>query len=102
MSHHDKFWEKFGQKIRRHQPEAYTDGDWNAMEQMLDDVSGPGRKLNWQLPGLVFLALVLGYLAGLWCSKASIPEGLGAFPIPMPGIAQIEKVEPARNPAQLP
>ena len=88
MSHHDKFWEKFGQKIRQHQPAAYTGGDWASMERLLDKANPPSRKKGWRLLALILLALLGGYLAGAYYGIPTVPEELGSFPIPVSGIAQ--------------
>ena len=94
MSHHDKFWEKFGQKIRQYQPTASTGSDWQAMEQLLDKPARPANKINGRLLALILVAMAGGYLAGAWYGFPSIPDQLGAFPIPMAGIAQMKKTTP--------
>ncbi|MCB9276018.1 MAG: PorT family protein [Lewinellaceae bacterium] len=43
MSHHDKFWEKFGGKIKSYQPDGQP--NWAAMEELLDGPPpAPARK----------------------------------------------------------
>jgi len=91
MSHHDKFWEKFGQKIRGHQPEAYTSGSWRAMEELLDKPARPSQRRNKALFALVLLAAAVGYLAGARYGFPSAPVRLGAFPIPLAGVAATEE-----------
>ncbi len=88
MSHHDKFWEKFSQKIRQHQPEGYSDSDWQAMEQLLNENAHPSRGLNWKLAPLLLAAVLLGYFAGARFGFPSAPDKISAFPIPIAGIAQ--------------
>lgn len=103
MSHNDKFWEKFGQKVRKHRPEAYSDGDWKAMEQLLEEAARPSGRVNRQLSALVLAALILGYLAGAHFGAPAIPQELGSFPIPMTGAAHnnqeraVEKNNPEIN-----
>ena len=65
MSHHDKFWEKFGSKARQHIPEAYSPADWAAMEQLLDGTPplAPAKKGNTaRLMALLLLLIALAYL----------------------------------------
>lgn len=90
MSHHDKFWEKFGQKIRQHQPDAYRPGEWNAMEELLESSKAAGssfRRSRALRAGVIVLAITAGYLAGAWYGLPGSSPRLGAFPIPLPGIA---------------
>ncbi len=91
MSHHDRFWEKFGQKIRGHQPDAYTPGGWSAMEELLDKPARSSQRRNKALFTLVLLAAAIGYLAGARYGFPSAPVRLGAFPIPLAGVAATEE-----------
>ena len=44
MLHIDKFWSTFRDKLASHQPDAYTNDDWLAMEQLLSESSTPPKK----------------------------------------------------------
>ena len=77
MSHHDKFWEKFGSKARQHIPEAYSPADWAAMEQLLDGTPplAPAKKGNTaRLMALLLLLIALAYLiTGDFSGNKAIP-----------------------------
>ncbi len=62
MSHHDKFWEKFGGKIRDYQPDGYSQADWAGMEELLSGTRPPaatGRKRK----AFLLAACLLAFLA---------------------------------------
>lgn len=62
MSHHDKFWEKFGEKIRDYQPDGYSQADWAGMEELLSGTRPPaatGRKRK----AFLLAAFLLAFLA---------------------------------------
>lgn len=88
MSHHDKFWEKFGQKIRQHSPEGDPAGEWRAMEQLLEGAARPSQKRKKRIAALILAAAAMGYLAGAWLGLPQKQTPVGAFPIPLEGGAQ--------------
>ncbi|MCB0592980.1 MAG: PorT family protein [Lewinellaceae bacterium] len=92
MSHHDKFWEKFGRKIRQYQPGGNPEGEWQDMAQLLDKAARPARARKRARLFLVLAAAVAGYLAGAWYGLPSMPDELGAFPIPLRGAAEAKAV----------
>ncbi|MCB0577961.1 MAG: outer membrane beta-barrel protein [Phaeodactylibacter sp.] len=83
MSHHDKFWEKFGQKIRQHNPEGDPAGEWRAMEQLLEGAARPSQKRKKRIAALILAAAAMGYLAGAWLGLPQKQTPVGAFPIPL-------------------
>lgn len=87
MSHHDKFWEKFGQKIRQHNPEGDPAGEWRAMEQLLEGAARPSEKRKKRIAALILAAAAIGYLAGAWLGLPQKQAPVGAFPIPLEGSA---------------
>lgn len=81
MSHHDKFWEKFGEKIRDYQPDGYSQANWAGMEELLSGTRPPaaaGRKRKAFLLAACLLAfLAITAIAVLLPSRPEATADLG-------------------------